>query len=181
VYPNQDRVIPDPLRVTEYRKALAMPINLPDLLKMLSSVTETIEAFRNWRRKTEGDSWRIIDELEKNSVLCWSVIEKSEPVGDIVEALSTQEYDSLKREGFDFNAINRRRIYPYKDLEGTDLAFSAGKETGVFIDNIYAHIKELKRKFPYADDQKKRRWYTRVVNIQKRILLLLRHVRAHSN
>jgi hypothetical protein len=157
-----------------------MPINLPDLLKMLSNVTETIEAFRNWRRQTKGDSWRIIDELEKNSVLCWSVIEKDKPVEEIIEKLSTAEYDSLKREGFDFNAINRKKIYPYKDLQGTDLAFSAGKETGVFIDNIYAHIKELIRKFPYAEDRTKRRWYTRILNIQKRILLLLRHMRAHN-
>jgi hypothetical protein len=158
-----------------------MPINLPDVLKMLSSVTETIEAFRNWRKKTKGDSWRIIDELKRNSVLCWSVIEKDIPVGEIVEKLSTAEYDSLKREGFDFNAINRKKIYPYKSLKGTDLAFSAGKETGVFIDNIYDHIKDLKTKFPYAQDKTKRRWHTRVVNIQKRILLLLRHVRAHNN
>jgi len=157
-----------------------MPITLPSVLEMLATATKTIEAFKNWRKKTIGNSWRIIDELEKNSGLCWSVIEANEPVEKIVNELSTSEYDSLKRAGFDFNAINHRKIYPYKSLQGTDLAFTAGKETGVLIDNIYAHIKELKTKFPYAKVKTKRRWYTRVVNIQKRILLLLRHVRAHN-
>jgi len=157
-----------------------MPINLPAIFDMLSTATETIEAFKNWRKKTKGDSWRIIDELEKNSGLCWSVIEANEPVETIVKKLSTSEYDSLKGAGFDFNAFDHRKIYPYKSLQGTDLAFTAGKETGVLIDNIYAHIKELKTKFPYAKNKTKRRWYTRVVNIQKRILLLLRHVRAHN-
>jgi len=157
-----------------------MPITLPSVLEVLSTATETIKAFSNWRRRTRGDSWRIIDELERNSGLCWSVIEANVPVGEIVAGLSTAEYDSLKKEGFDFNAINRKNIYKYKSLQGTDLAFTAGKETGVLIDNIYAHIKELKTKFPYAQDKNKRRWFTRVVNIQKRILLLLRHVRAHN-
>lgn len=157
-----------------------MTINLPAVLEVLSTAKETIEAFKNWRNKTIGDSWRIIDELERNSGLCWSVIDANVPVGEIVEQLSIAEFDNLKREGFDFNAIKRRTIYPYKSLQGTDLAFTAGKETAVLIDNIYAHIKDLKTKFPHAKDKNKRRWYTRVVNIQKRILLLLRHVRAHN-
>jgi hypothetical protein len=153
-----------------------MSISIPSALEVFASVKNTVTAFAKWRQATVGNAWTLIDELKKNSMLFWSVINRDIPVGNIVDKLSTDEYDRLCREGFNFNSIRQRRIYPYKSLFGTDLAFLGGKETKVLIKNIYDRIKDLKEKYPYANDGKKKRWYTRVVNIQKRILLLLRHV-----
>lgn len=153
-----------------------MSINIPAALEVFASAKNTITAFSKWHQVTVGNAWALTDELKNNSLLFWSVINKDVPVGDIIDKISTKEYDRLCREGFNFNSIKQRKVYPYKSLTGTDLAFLAGKETKVVIKNIYDRIKDLKAKYPYATDGRKKRWYTRVVNIQKRILLLLRHV-----
>ena len=157
-----------------------MSINIPTILEGLASTAKTIEAFKNWKRATARDVWKLIEELESNSLHCWTVLDKNESVGNIVNKLSTAEYDRLRRESFDFNNIRQKKVYPYKSLGGTDLAFLGEKETKALITNIYERIKDLKNKYPFAEDGTQKRWYTRVENIQKRILLLLRHVRAQA-
>ncbi len=157
-----------------------MSFSIPSALEMLASATKTIAAFAKWRQVTIGNSRSLINELETNSRYCWAVIDQDIPVGNIVGQLSTTEYDRLNKAGFDFNNIRQRRIYRYKSLAGTDLAFLGGQETKTLIKNIYDRIKDLKTKYPFASDGTKKRWQTRVVNIQKRILLLLRHVRAET-
>ncbi len=157
-----------------------MPINIPTVLEVFASTAKTIDAFKNWRNATARNSWELIEELENNSLQCWTVLDKNVPVGDIVNKLSTAEYDRLRKDNFNFNNIRKRKVYHYKSMQGTDLEFLGGKETKVLITNIYDRIKDLKKKYPFADDGAKKRWYTRVANIQKRILLLLRHVRAQA-
>ena len=157
-----------------------MSINIPDALKMLANAANSIATFAKVRQEMEGKGRTLIEELETNSFHCWSVIERGVPVGDIVNALSTTKYDELNQEGFDFNIIKSRKVYRYRSLAGTDLAFLGGKETKVLITNIYDRIKDLKAKYPYAENSNQKRWYMRVVNIQKRILLLLRHVKSNK-
>ncbi|MBT3323090.1 MAG: hypothetical protein HN392_12475 [Anaerolineae bacterium] len=155
-----------------------MPISIPTALEIFASAAKTFTAFTKWRQATINDAWILIEELETNSRYFWAVINKDVPVGDIVSKLSTTEYDRLRRESFDFNSIKPKKIRRYPSLAGTDLGFLGGQETEVLITNIYDRIKDLKDKFPFSNDSTKRRWYTRVVNIQKRIFLLLRHVKA---
>jgi len=155
-----------------------MAFSIPAALEVFASAAKTIKAFVDIRRAIIKDAWMLIDELEMNSRLFWAVINKDLPVGEIIDQLSTTEYDRLRRKPFDFNRINPKKIRRYPSLAGTELAFLGGQETEVLITNIYDRIKDLKYKIPFADDGTKRRWTTRVANIQRRIFLLLRHVRA---
>jgi hypothetical protein len=59
----------------------------------------------------------------------------------------------------------------------SDLESWAGKSTSALVENIYDKIKDLKTTYKYAPHSEKRRWKVRVINIQKRILLLVNHMR----
>lgn len=62
-------------------------------------------------------------------------------------------------------------------MEKTDLASWAGKSTQELIENIYDKIKDLRSLYALSAQQN-RRFGPRIINIHKRILLLLRHARG---
>jgi len=149
--------------------------NIPILLKAYDTAAGTLSAFTGLLSKNKGDSRAIIEELKDNSRYLWLVIEEDVPIDEIVNDLSTKEYDRLSKSGFNFNNLKRRKISKYKSLEGTNLSSWRGKETEQLVSNIYDKIKDLKIKYPRSKNSKKIRWSQRVENVQKRILLLLKH------
>jgi hypothetical protein len=151
--------------------------NIPAVLKSLATAGSALKAFTDMRAKTRGDARAIVEELKENSRLCWMVIEEDVPVEQIIPNLSSAEYDRLNKAGFDFDALKRKKISRQAGLRDTDLASWAGKPTRDLVENIYDKIKNLKTTYRHAPNSEKRRWKTRIFNIQKRILLLLDHFR----
>jgi hypothetical protein len=149
--------------------------NIPALLKAFDTAAGALKAFAGWRSKTEGDARSIIEELKENSRYFWLVIEKEASLNEIVDKLSTQEYDRLSKEGFNFNSLKKEEIPNFTSLEKTDLSSWQGKKTNELVLNIYDKVKDLRAKYPLSKNSKKIRWDQRVKNVQKRILLLLRH------
>jgi hypothetical protein len=150
--------------------------NIPLALESIASATSTLKAFNDWRAGTKGDAYALIEELKENTRYCWLVLEKDINPESIIPRLSTAEYDRLGKSGFDFNALKRQPISNMKSLKGTDLASWQGKSTEALIANIYDKIKDIKTLYPYLEEQKNIQWKIRIGNIQKRTLLLLRHV-----
>lgn len=151
--------------------------SIPTILKSFATASSALKAFADMRAKTKGDARSLVEELKENSRLCWLVIEEDVDVKKIINELTTSEFDRLNKAGFDFNALNRNKIANYVQLGDTDLSSWTGKTTGALIENIYDKIKNLKVTYKYAPGSEKRRWKSRVINIQKRILLLLKHSR----
>jgi hypothetical protein len=129
------------------------------------------------RAKTRGDARSLVEELKENSRLCWLVIEEDVQSGKIIPKLSHSEFDRLNKAGFDFDALKRKKIKKYAQLNDTDLASWAGKSTHDLVENIYDKIKNIKTTYKYAPHSENRRWKARIINIQKRILLLVKHLR----
>ena len=127
------------------------------------------------RARTRGDARSLVEELKENSRLCWLVLEEDIEAGKIIPKLRHREYDRLNKSGFDFDALNRKKIKNYSQLIDTDLASWAGKSTHDLVENIYDKIKNIKITYSYAPHSEKRRWKIRILNIQKRILLLVKH------
>ena len=150
--------------------------NIPGILKSIATTYSGLKAFSDMRAQTRGDARSLVEELKENSRLCWLVIEEDVDVGTIIPKLSHGEFDRLNKKGFDFDALKRKKIKNYNQLNDTDLASWAGKSTHSLIENIYDKIKNIKTSYKYAPQSKKRRWKTRILNIQKRILLLVKHV-----
>ncbi len=149
--------------------------NIPVLLKVYDTATGTLNAFTGWRSKTKGNIRSVIEELKENSRYFWLVIEEDVPIDTVISNLKTVEYDRLSKEGFNFNSLKKEKIPNYASLNETDLSSWQGKETEKLVSNIYDKIKDLKTQYPYSKDSKKIKWKQRIINAQKRILLLLRH------
>ena len=129
------------------------------------------------RAKTRGDARSLVEELKVNSRLCWLVIEEDVGVEKIIPQLSHIEFDRLNKAGFDFDALKRKKIRKYPQVDKSDLASWSGKSTHALIENIYDKIKDLKTTYKYSPHSEKHRWKARIINIQKRILLLVKHLK----
>lgn len=153
-----------------------MQLNVPEVLKALSTGASAASAIGAWWRKSRGDARVLVGELRDNLVYLDMVAKGEVDLGEVIDRISVTEYRRLAREGFDFNRLKRTRIEAYASLAGTDLASWAGKDTEALIDAIYARINDLKIRYPHVRDNGRYRWKVRANNIRKRIWLLLRHV-----
>ena len=151
--------------------------NIPSILKSIATTYSGLKAFSDMRAKTRGDARSLVEELKENSRLCWLVIEEEVEPGKIIPKLSHNEFDRLNKAGFDFEALKRKKIKNYAQLSDTDLASWAEKSTYALVENIYDKIKNIKITYKYAPHSENRRWKARIINIQKRILLLVKHLR----
>jgi len=152
--------------------------NIPVLLKAFDTTTGALKAFTGWKSKTKGNVGSVIEELKENSRYLWLVIEENVPIEKVISNLTTKEYDRLLKEGFDFNSLKKKKIEKYASLDGTDLSSWQGKETGKLVSNIYDKVKDLKTKYPLSKNSKRIRWKQRIKNLQKRILLLVKHANS---
>jgi hypothetical protein len=149
----------------------------------LKSAAETAKAFRELLRWRRGEVRTLLEEVKANLDYCWMVIEEDVDPPEIVPELATSEYDRLLQKGFDFNRISRwrrrhKRIQASEELEASDLAPFIGKETADLVENIYDKIKELKRRHKLPKGSPKIQWRRRVINLHKRMLLLMQHLRG---
>lgn len=151
--------------------------NIPGILKSIATTYSGLKAFSDMRAKTRGDARSLVEELKENSRLCWLVIEEDVVPEKIISKLSHREFDRLNRAGFDFDALKRKKIKKYSQLNDTSLESWAGKSTHVLVENIYDKIKNIKTTYKYAPHSENRRWKARIINIQMRILLLVKHLR----
>ena len=151
--------------------------NVPGILKSIATMYSGLKAFSDMRAKTRGDARSLVEELKVNSRLCWLVIEEDVGVEKIIPQLSHIEFDRLNKAGFDFDALKRKKIRKYPQIDKSDLASWSGKSTHALIENIYDKIKDLKTTYKYSPHSEKHRWKARIINIQKRILLLVKHLK----
>ena len=144
------------------------------VLNLLASASKAMLWFADLRKKTRGDVRALVEELKENSRLCFRVIEDGVAPEEVIPKFSTSVYDRLNESGFDFNAVRRSDIPAFVGMDKTDLATWAGKPTQALIVSIYDKIKDL-RSLHALGVQAQRRPGPRIINIHKRILLLLRH------
>ena len=152
---------------------------LESFLPALSGLITTVKAmasFDAFRKNRKGDIRSLIDELKENSRLCFRVVEDRVDHKIVIPKFSTADFDRLNKGGFNFNALQSRNIQALPGIEKTDLASWAGKSTSTLIENIYDKIKNLKSVHEFTPESPTNR--RRLLNIHKRILLLLHHARG---
>jgi hypothetical protein len=153
-----------------------MTLEVPAILQSLSSAGSALSALTAWRKKAKGDARALIGELKDNLYYLDMVAEDGVELAAVVNKLSIAEYKRLSREGYNFNAIEKKKIASYESLKGTDLSSWSGKSIEALIESVFEKLNLLKIKFPHVADDSKYRWSVRVDNIRKRIWLLLKHV-----
>lgn len=148
---------------------------LPALQGLLTTA-RAMASFDALRKGRKGDVRALIEELKENTRLCFRVLNDGVDPGLVVPRFSTVEFDRLNRAGFNFNALKSSKIPSYAGIEKTDLASWPGKTTAELVENIYDKIKSLKSLHEFKpEDPTIRR---RIINVHKRLLLLLQHARG---
>ena len=148
---------------------------LPALQGLLTTA-KAMASFDALRKGRKGDVRALIEELKENTRLCFRVLNDGVDPGRVVPRFSTVEFDRLNKSGFNFNALKSSKIPPYAGIEKTDLASWPGKTTAELVENIYDKIKSLKSLHEFKpEDPTIRR---RIINVHKRLLLLLQHARG---
>ncbi|MFZ6673397.1 hypothetical protein [Undibacterium sp. Xuan67W] len=151
--------------------------NILPFLNVISTAAKAMQWFRDVSAKNKGEVRALIEEIKENSRLCFRVVQDKVPPADVIPAFSTVVFDRLNAGGFDFDSVQRQAIPAYEGIEKSDLASWAGKPTGKLIENIYDKIKDMRSLHTFKA-QDNRLWSRRILNIHKRILLLLRHTRT---
>ncbi len=155
-----------------------MTIEVPAVLQSLSSAGSALSALTAWRKKARGDARALIGELKENLYYLDMVAEDGVALAAVVNKLSIKEYKRLSTEGYNFNALEKKKISRYESLKGTSLSAWSGKSTEDLIESVFEKLNLLKIKFPHVAENSRYRWSVRVDNIRKRIWLLLKHVSA---
>ena len=143
----------------------------------IATAASTLKTFRELLKGKKGDTRALLEELKENAGLCWLVMEMDTDPIKIISELRTEEYDRLLKTNFDFNSLKKQRISVDERIGKSDLSSFLGKETAILVENIYDRIKELKRIYRVDRENPKVRWRVRIINLQKRILLLLWHLK----
>lgn len=145
-------------------------------LKVISTASKAMAWFSDIRQKTKGDVRALVEELKENSRLCFLVVESNVAPEDVIPKLSTVVFDRLNENGFDFGAVKRSNIPHFEGIDKTNLASWVDKPIGMLIESIYDKIKNLRLMHVHNVDSQQ--WRRRIINIHKRILLLLRHAKS---
>lgn len=147
----------------------------PTILESLLKAKSLADLWAGWRKRSSGNALLLIDELKNNLRFCTLVLQDEVEIGKAIDVLSTKHYDRLLAEDPGFGSLSPRKIQNFKSLEKTDLAAWRGKPTSELVHSVYDKIKDIQVLYPRQSGKQQRRWRVRVINLRKRILLLLRN------
>ncbi len=157
---------------------MIMSISIPTLFSGISSAASAAKMLNELLQGKKGEKRILLEEIKENQALCWMVVENGTDPMEVVPELKTVEYDRILRTDFNFNSLERKKIRKSSDLEASDLSSFIGKETQDLVENIYDKIKGLKRVHRVDKDNPNIRWRRRIINLLKRILLLMQHLQS---
>jgi hypothetical protein len=151
--------------------------SIQSVFSTIATAASTLKTFRELLKGKKGDTRALLEELKENAGLCWLVMEMDTDPMKIINELRAEEYDRLLKTNFDFNSLKKQRISGDERIGKSDLSSFLGKRTTILVENIYDRIKDLKRIYRVDKENPKVRWGVRIINLQKRILLLLWHLK----
>jgi hypothetical protein len=96
--------------------------------------------------------------------------------------LETKAYDRLLEKNFNFNDLSpkKKKVQGTASLKNSDLAPFLGRDVALLVEGIYDRIKEMQTILKVDPGNTRIDWDRRVINLHKRILLLMLHLRRVS-
>jgi len=148
------------------------------LTEFFSSTGKVLSELMLLKKKTSGSTRKLVSEIKDNFYYLDLIVKDGVSIDHVIEKLSVSIFKELEAEGFDFDKLKKKRIELPKSLESTNLSSWQGKSTSQLVESIYEKINELIIKYPIVSDHNNYRWSVRIINIHRRIELLLLHVRS---
>ena len=151
---------------------------IPVALKGVDTFEKMGKTLSTLIKGKKGAKRAILNEIRHNSTVCWLYLSRDADLAKVISELKHDIYDELSAQGFDFNSLKKGKIKSHPSLKRSDLKNLIEKSTEDLVDIIYQRIKDLKLTYKLSSDNPKNRFPVRVRNIQKRILLLIRHMKS---
>jgi len=155
--------------------------NVSTAASAINTAASAAKLFKELLKGKKGDILVLLEEIKENSRICWMVVERDTDPMKAIPAFTTNEYDRLLREGFDFNRLSKKRkkIEVSEDILTPYQKFFLDKDTAELVTSIYDSIKDLKS-YHRIDPQNQRiNWRLRILNLQKKIMLLIFHCKGY--
>lgn len=150
------------------------------LFSAFNTAASTTKAFSEILTARKGEARLLLEELKRNSTLSWLVVRREVEPQKIIPQLSAKFYDQLLEKGYNFNNISpkNRKIAGNEALENSDLASFIGRDVAHLVEGIYDRIKEIQLIFQVDPANRHIDWNRRIINLHKRMLLLMWHLRG---
>ncbi len=154
------------------------------LFSTLNTASNTAKVFRELLANKKGEVRLLLEELKRNSTLSWLVVDREVEPRKIIPQLSTKVYDRLLEGNYNFNGLapaGKRKVKGEARFRDSDLASFVDKDVANLVEGIYDRIKEMQIIFQVDPRNKRINWSRRVINLHKRILLLMFHLKGWTN
>ena len=153
------------------------------LFSTLGTATNTAKVFKELIGNNRGDARLLLEELKRNATLCWLAVDRESDQRKIIPQLSVKVYDQLLEKNFDFNSLSprRKKVQGNTRLQDSDLSPFIGKDVANLMEGIYDRIKEMQLIFQVDPDNEHIDWNRRIINLHKRILLLMSHLKGWTS
>jgi hypothetical protein len=153
---------------------------LSTLFSTLGTATSTARIFKELIGNNRGDARILLEELKRNDTLCWLAADREVRVQKIIPQLGTKTYDQLLEKNFDLNKLSpgKKIVTGNSRLQDKDLSSFIGKDIANLVESIYDRIKEMQLIHQVDPKNKRINWNRRIVNLHKRILLLMAHLKG---
>jgi hypothetical protein len=153
------------------------------LFSTLGTAASTAKAFTELLQNRKGEARLLLEELKKDSTLSWLVVARQVEPQKVIPKLSTKAYDRLLEKNFNFNDLSpkKKKILGTSTLQDSDLSSFIGKDVANLVEGIYDRIKEMQLIFEVDPTNTRINWDRRIINLHKRILLLMTHLRRTSH
>jgi hypothetical protein len=150
------------------------------LFSTFGSAASTAKTFKELIGNNRGDARMLLEELKRNDTLCWLAADREVNVRKIIPQLSIKTYDRLLEKNFDLNKLSpgKKIVAGHPRLQDKDLSAFIGKDIAHLVESIYDRIKEMQLIYQIDPRNKRINWDRRIINLHKRILLLMAHLKG---
>ncbi len=149
---------------------------LGDVTNLSQFVAATIDKILASKKTARGNTRRLLNELKHNNTVMSLFADGEIDAAAVAASLTTAVFNELDHAGFDFGVIGPRKIYVSESLNQRGLGSWTGKTPEDLLINIYDKIKDFVLRHHITDGSTTYRWSVRIVNIQLRLILLLRNI-----
>lgn len=148
------------------------------LFGFATSGLEVVNELVNILKKRKGKARLFLEELKLNLDLLVMVVEEGTDHFKVIPRFETKQYDTMLKENYNFDSIGKKPIEKNERIEKSDIGHFIGKSTGILIEDIYDKIKQIKARYEIDNENPKIAWKRRIINLYKRLILLIDHLRS---
>lgn len=151
---------------------------LVDFFSGLSSATSVAKTIQSMIKNTRGLERTLLLELQKNISLVYLFLDNPEKYKTVINKLETRVYDEAVHSDFKFEKLKKAHVNARIAAGVKQLQSYVGWSTEQLFENVNLKIHALKTITDIDPDNNKFRIKTRLMNLHRVMILLLKHIKS---